>query len=358
MLLLAALLAGCTEAPQAGGADDGGNSRERSTLAQVEQRGNLICGVNDQVPGFGFVNDQGEYEGFDVDFCKAVAAAVLGDPERVEYKPLTAQNRITALQSGEIDMLSRNTTATVSRDVDEGVRFVTTTYYDGARIMVKAEKGYRSLQDMDGTTICVLSGTTTEQVLATRAQQAGIEYTPDSYDDNEKIQPVFERDGCEGWLTDESQAAGVRANWPESQGGPEALRIFGGEPLSKEPLGPVVRDGDDQWASVVDWTVQATMLAEELGVNSENVRQIVEDGSDDVDVQRLLGLEVEGEDGAQVFDPGLGLEPGFVTDVISAVGNYGEIFERNVGPDSRLQLERELNALWTDGGLHYPRPYS
>jgi len=327
-------------AGQAGG--DGG------LLQQVQDRGTLRCGVNDAVPGFGFVGEDGEPQGFDIDFCKAVAAAVLGDAEAVEYTPLTAEQRFTALQSGEIDVLIRNTTYTSSRDGTEGARFLHTTFYDGQGMMVRADSGYESLEDLAGETICVLSGTTTELNLESQFQALGVDYTPLAFEDNEPLQAAFVEERCGAWTSDKSQLAGIRSSWPEDQGGPDGLVILD-ETMSKEPLGPVVSDGDDQWADAVNWAVIATIQAEEFGLDSTNVEQ----GSDDPEIQRFLGQPVEGEP----FDPGLGLPTDFAVAVVSQVGNYGEIFDRNVGADSALELPRDLNALWTDGGLQYAPPY-
>jgi general L-amino acid transport system substrate-binding protein len=339
---------GDTEATDAGG-DDGGPPAG-GTLAAVQDRGTLNCGVNDAVPGFGFVDAEGNNVGFDVDYCKAIATAVLGDPEAVEYTPLTAQQRFTALQSGEIDVLSRNTTWTASRDGGEGATFVTTTFYDGQGMMVPTELGITEIDELAGTAICVLSGTTTELNLTTR--MADLEYTPLTFEDNEQLQAAFTQGQCDGWTSDKSQLAGVRSAWPE---GPEALTILD-ETFSKEPLGPVVADGDSEWAQIVDWVVIATIEAEELGIDSTNVDTFGD--TEDASIRRLLGLEVEDDEGnATVFDPGLGLDPGWAGEVIAAVGNYGEIYDRNVGPDTALGLERGLNALWTDGGLMYAPPY-
>jgi len=330
-----------------GGGGQGGN-----VLGAVQSRGTLNCGVNEAVPGFGFVTEGGEFQGFDIDYCRVVAAAVLGDADAVEYKPLTAEQRFTALQSGEIDVLIRNTTRTASRDGSEGATFLTTTFYDGQGMMVRADSDYQELEDLAGATICVLSGTTTELNLESQFQARGVEYTPLAFEDNDPLQQAFTAERCDAWTSDKSQLAGVRSNWPEGQGGPEALRILD-VTMSKEPLGPVVRDGDSNWASAVDWAILATMQAEEFDISSENIDEALE--SDDPEVRRFLGQPAE-EDGS-VFDPGLGLPTDFAVNVIREVGNYEEIYNRNVGPDSALGLERGLNALWTDGGLHYPPPY-
>lgn len=322
-----------------------------SVFQQVQDRGEVVCGVNEAVPGFGVSTEGGEYEGFDIDYCRVIAAAVLGDANAVSFSPLTAEQRFTALQSGEIDVLVRNTTFTSSRDGAEGARFLHTTYYDGQGMMVRADSEYQALDDLNGATICVLSGTTTELNLETVFSAQGIEYSPLPFEENDPLQQAFIQGRCDAWTSDISQLAGVRSAWPENEGGPEGLRILE-EVMSKEPLGPAVRDGDDQWADAVNWAVLVTIIAEELGVTSENVDQMAEE-SEDPDVQRLLGAPVEGEP----FDPGLGLDADFAATVIREVGNYGEIFDRNIGTGSALGLDRGLNALWTDGGLQYAAPY-
>jgi general L-amino acid transport system substrate-binding protein len=334
------------------GADTGGGAEggaEGGTLAAVQSRGTLNCGVNDAVPGFGFTDEQGEFAGFDVEFCRVIAAAVLGDPEAVEFRPLTAEQRFTALQSGEIDVLVRNTTYTSSRDGSEGADFVTTTFYDGQGMMVRADSEFQTLEDMQDTAICVLSGTTTELNLSTRFGAGDINYEPVPFEDNETLQQAFEEERCDGWTSDKSQLAGVQSNWPD---GPDALRILD-ETFSKEPLGPAVRQGDPQWRDVVNWAVIATIQAEEFGIGSENLSEF--DSTDDPEIARWLGQESEEE--GTVFDPGLGLEPDFNRTIVEQVGNYGEIYDRNVGPDSPLGLPRDQNALYSDGGLLYAPPY-
>jgi general L-amino acid transport system substrate-binding protein len=359
VLAAAALLAGgCFHSDDGEEAGDGAGTGEAeaqggqggSLLAQVQDRGTLNCGVNDAVPGFGFQDEAGEFQGFDIDFCRVVAAAVLGDPEAVEYRPLTAEQRFTALQAREVDVLIRNTTYTASRDGTEGARFLYTTFYDGQGMMVRADSGYESLEDMDGETICVLSGTTTELNLESRFQALGVDYEPLAFEENEPLQEAFTQERCGAWTSDKSQLAGVRSNYPEAEGGPESLVILD-ETMSKEPLGPVVRDGDDAWADAVNWAVIATVQAEEFEITSENIDEMLE--SDDPEIQRFLGQPVEGEP----FDAGLGLPADFAVQVIREVGNYGEIYERNVGPGSPLELPRDFNALWTDGGLHQAPPY-
>ena len=335
---------GDTGSTEAGGGGQGGGS----LLQEVQDRGTLRCGVNDAVPGFGFTGEGGEPEGFDIDYCKVIAAAVLGDAEAVEYTPLSAEQRFTALQSGEIDVLSRNTTYTASRDGTEGARFLHTTFYDGQGMMVRTESGHQTLEDLAGETICVLSGTTTELNLESQFQARGIDYTPLAFEDNEPLQAAFVEERCGAWTSDKSQLAGIRSNWPDGQGGPEALTILD-ETMSKEPLGPVVSDGDDDWADAINWAIYATIQAEEFGLTSDNIGE----GSEDPEIQRFLGEAVEGEP----FDAGLGLPDDFAVQVVTQVGNYGEIYDRNVGPGSPLELPRDFNALWTDGGLQFAPPY-
>ena len=338
------------------GSDTGseGSSSGSGVLAEVVDRDALNCGVNNSVPGFGFQTEEGTYEGFDIDYCKAVAAAVLGDPEKVEYSALTPEQRLPALESGEIDMLSRNTTWVSSRDGAGGAAFVTTTFYDGQAMMVPTASGVTSIDGLSGATICLTAGTTTEQNLADR--MADIPHTPQTFDENPQVQEAFLAGQCDAWTSDQSQLAGIRSSWPADQGGPESLTILD-EIFSKEPLGPAVRDGDSEWYDVVNWVVLATIEAEELGVTSENIDEMLQ--SDNPEIRRFLGQPVEGEDGEAVVEHGFGVGPEFTVDVIRAVGNYGEIYDRNVGPDSPLGLERSgtANALWTDGGLHYSPPF-
>lgn len=340
------------------GGDDSGSEESSSggggVLDEVVDRDTLNCGVNNSVPGFGFQTEEGTYEGFDIDYCKAVAAAVLGDAEKVEYLALTPEQRLPALESGEIDMLSRNTTWVSSRDGAGGGAFVTTTFYDGQAMMVPTASGVTSIDGLADATVCLTAGTTTEQNLADR--MADIPHTPQTFEENPQVQEAFLAGQCDAWTSDQSQLAGIRSSWPADQGGPEALTILD-EIFSKEPLGPAVRDGDSEWYDIVNWVVLATIEAEELGVTSENIDEMLE--SEDPEVRRFLGQPVEGEDGEAVVEHGFGVGPEFTVDVIRAVGNYGEIYDRNVGPGSPLGLDRTgtANALWTDGGLHYSPPF-
>jgi general L-amino acid transport system substrate-binding protein len=364
---LALTASACSDDDEPEGTDDAAQQPEdtdettgggSSLLAEVQDRGTLQCGVNDAVPGFGFVDEAGDYSGFDIEFCRVIAAAVLGDAEAVEFTPLTADQRFTALQSGEIDVLVRNTTWTASRDGGEGAAFATTTFYDGQGMMVRVDSGFTSIDDMAGTTVCVLQGTTTELNLATRFATAGLDVTPLTFADNEQLQAAFIADQCDGWTSDKSQLAGVRSAFPDGEGGPDALLVLD-ETFSKEPLGPVVRDGDADWFDAVNWAVMATMQAEEFGITSANIDEML--ASDDLDLLRFLGQPFAAEEGAEaaVLDPGIGLDADFAVNVIRQVGSYAEIYDRTVGPETPLGLERGPNALWNadEPGLLYPAPY-
>jgi general L-amino acid transport system substrate-binding protein len=320
------------------------------TIKAVTDRGRLRCGVNDAVPGFGFLQPNGQFAGFDVDFCKAVAAAVLGDATRVEYVPLTAAARFEALSAGQIDVLIRNTTWTADRDVNLKSTFVGTTFYDGQGLMVRASSPFQRVEDMSGATICVLQGTTTEQNLRDRFQTAGVAYTPLTFDNLDTLQQAFIQERCDGWTSDKSQLAARRSAFPASAGGPASLRIFA-DTFSKEPLGPLTREGDPDWEDVVRWVVQGTMAADEAGVTSANVDQMAA-SPPNPDVARLLGAPT----GGSVKDFGFGIPVDGIRKAIKQVGNYDEIYQRNITP---LGLPREgtLNARWTNGGLIYALPF-
>jgi general L-amino acid transport system substrate-binding protein len=319
------------------------------TLAAVRDSGVLNCGINGSVPGFGIVTPEGTYEGFDVEFCRVVAAAVLGDADAVEFTELTAEARFTALQAREIDVLIRNTTWTASRDGGENASFTTTTFYDGQGMMVRSDDPYNSLDDMQDTAVCVLSGTTTELNLESVFSARGINYEPLTFEDNDTLREAFLAERCDGWTSDKSQLAAFRAEWPEDEGGPDTLTVLD-ETMSKEPLGPVTLDGDTEWFDAVHWAVIATIQAWEFGIDSGNVDDFLGvDPEEEPEIARFLGV-----DG---FDPGLGLDPDFVVNILQQVGNYEEIYNRTVGPDTSLGLEPGQNTLWTEGGLLYAPPY-
>jgi general L-amino acid transport system substrate-binding protein len=319
-----------------------------STLAAVQDAGVVRCGTRDALAGFAVLTPEGDHVGFDSDFCRVIAAAVLGDAEAVDHVDLETSDRFTALQSGEIDVLVRNTTWTASRDGGEGATFLTPTFYDGQGIMVAADSGFGSITDLDGVIVCVAQGTTTEGNAANEATRLGLNWEVRAFEDTDLIQEAFIAGQCDAWSSDRSQLAGFRSEWPD---GPDALTVLP-EVFSKEPLAPAVADGDSEWAQVVNWAVLATIQAEEFGIDSTNVDTFAD--ANDVSIQRFLGLEVEGDDGAAVLDPGLGLPTDFAFQVVSQVGNYAEIFEANL---TALGLERGINSLWTDGGLLYTPPY-
>ncbi len=316
--------------------------------ARVQDAGTLECGGNDTLPGFGIIDAEGEFSGFDIDFCRVVAAAVLGDSTAVNFTPLVAAQRFPTLQSGEIDVLIRNTTWTASRDGSEGATFLHTTFFDGQGFMVRADSGISSLDDIADASICVLQGTTTLLNMNAVLGDRGIPFTPVEFGSNDELTPAFIAGQCEVWTSDASQLAAFAASLDiETSILPEII--------SKEPLGPVVADGDSQWAQQVNWATMATIQAWEFGISSENVDDFLD--SEDSGIRRFLGQPIEDEDGnSAVFDAGLGLDPEFALNVIRQVGNYQEIFERNLGPIS-LNLDGSPNDLWTNGGLQYVPPF-
>ena len=318
-----------------------------NTLTTIIDRGELVCGVNDNLTGFGVINSAGEFEGFDIDYCKAVAAAILGDSSKVEYVPLTASARFEALAAEEIDILIRNTTWTASRDRDLGNDFTAPTFYDGQGMMVKASSGYDSIESMAGATVCVLQGTTTELNLDDRFTGSGIAYTPLTFETNDPLQAAYEEGRCDGWTTDKSGLASKRAGFSNPSD-----HVVLAETLSKEPLGPLTRDNDSELYDVVQWVVFGMMQAEESGISSSNVSSMAANPTDP-GMARLLGV---GFDGGEPTDFGFGIPVDFMQNVISQVGNYGEVYDKHLVP---LGLTREgsMNAQWTEGGLIYAPPF-
>lgn len=343
LLLTGALLltlAGCGSSSD----NTDANSAEKtsnSKLSTIKARGSLVCGVNGQLPGFSFVDETGEYSGMDVDLCRAIAAALFNDPTKVEFRDLSAQERFTAVQSGEVDLLSRNTTWTLSRDTSVGMEFAPTTFYDGQGLMVNKNSGVKELQDIDGKTVCVLSGTTNEQNLADRLRKLGVNYTPLTIDDVDALYGAYEQGRCEVATSDRSQLTARRAVLAQPDN-----HIVLDTVLSKEPLGPLVANGDSQWFDVVKWVTYSLIQAEELGINSQNLGSFAQ--TQDPEIARFLGQE--GDLGTD-----MGLANDFTANVIKHVGNYGEIYERNIGKS--FGLDRGLNDLWTNGGLMYSPPF-
>ncbi|KDE40150.1 Glutamate Aspartate periplasmic binding protein precursor GltI [Nitrincola lacisaponensis] len=313
-----------------------------STLDTVKNRGAVQCGVSDGLPGFSATDSAGRWQGIDADFCRAVAAAVLGDAEKVNFVSLTATERFTALQSGEIDVLPRNTTWTLTRDASLGLNFTGVNYYDGQGFLVSKELGVSSALELDGASVCISSGTTTELNLADYFRMNGMSYEPVLYDTSDQTAAGFEAGRCDILTSDQSQLYALRLQLSD----PDSAVVLP-EVISKEPLGPVVRQGDDVWFNIVKWTLFAKVNAEELGITSANVDEMT--SSNDPSVQRFLGTS--GNMGEL-----LRLDNQWAYNIVKQVGNYGEVFERTVGTGSPLNIERGLNALWTDGGLQYAPP--
>lgn len=311
------------------------------TLDDVKARGRLNCGVSTGEAGFSAPDSKGVWQGFDVAVCRAVAAAVLGDPMKVEFVPTTGQTRFTALASGEVDMLSRATTWTFSRDTDLKLTFAGTNFYTGQAFMVKKDLGVSSVNELDGATVCIQSGTTTELNLADYFRVNKMTYEPVPVDSGAEAERQYLAGACDVFTTDRSDLAPARAGFENPSD-----HIILPETISKEPLGPVVRQGDEQWVDIVHWTQNALIAAEELGVTQANVEQLAA-GSDNPEIRRLLGTE--GDLGKM-----MGLDAAWAKRAIAASGNYGEIFAANFGP---IGLERGPNALWTEGGLMYSQPF-
>ena len=319
------------------------------TLDDVKARGELVCGSNTGLTGFGYPDANGDYQGFDVALCKAVAAAIFGDATKVKFTPLTSETRFTALASGEVDLLVRNSTWTFSRDTDLKFDFVAVNYYDGQGFMVKKDLGVSSAKELDGATICIQTGTTTEMNLADFFKQNNITYTPVTVADDSEAQRQYVAGACDAFTTDASGLAASRATLADPEN-----HIILPEIISKEPLGPVVRHGDNNWGDIVRWTYYSLLIAEEKGITKANIDEIVAtaeaDPNYDPEVKRLLGI------GEEDVGKMMGLDAKWARNAISANGNYGEIFEANIGTSTPIGLARGLNALWTQGGLQYAPP--
>ncbi len=314
------------------------------TLDDVKAKGHVQCGVSTGLAGFSYTDDAGGWDGFDVDYCRALAAAVFGDREAVKFTPTTGKTRFTALASGEVDVLARNTTWTFSRDADLKFTFIGVNYYDGQGFMARKDLGVSSATELDGATVCIQTGTTTELNLADYFRANGMSYEPVPIETNAEAQQKYLSDACDVYTTDASGLAATRATFENP-----ADHVILPEIISKEPLGPVVRHGDNEWGDIARWVLNALVIAEEKGITSANVEEMAA-GSDDPEISRLLGGE--GEYGAMV-----GLPADFAVHAILAGGNYGEIFERHLGTNTPIALERGLNAQWTDGGILYAPPF-
>ena len=317
-------------------------SASADTLADVKAKGYIQCGVTSGVAGFSAPDANNNWSGLEVDFCRAMSAAIFNAPDNVRYTPLTAQERFTALSAGEIDVLSRTTTWTMSRDTQLGISFVGTMYYDGQGFMVRKADGIASAKDLSGAAVCIESGTTTELNAAAYFASNNMEFNTVVFVDQDEVVKAYQDGRCDVYTTDSSALASERTKFavPDDH-------IILPEIISKEPLGPVVRQGDELWFKIARWTYFALLEAEELGVTQANVDEML--GSDNPAVKRLLGVEGD-------FGTALGLTKDWAYQIIKHVGNYGESFERHVGPNTAIGLERGLNALWKDGGLQYPMP--
>jgi general L-amino acid transport system substrate-binding protein len=312
------------------------------TLQEVVKKGEISCGISTGIPGFSATDSKGVWKGLDVDFCKSVAAAVFGDASKVKYIPLTAKERFTALQSGEIDLLSRATTWTATRDTSLGLNFAGVNYYDGQGFLVNKNIGVNSALELNGATFCIQAGTTTELNLTDYFQANKMDYKAVTYDTSGQTVDGFKSGRCDVLTSDASQLYGLKLKLED----PDSAKVLP-EIISKEPLGPVVRQGDDEWFNIVRWTMYATLEAEELGVSSANVEAMLK--SENPSIKRLIGTSgTAGEN--------LGLKNDWVYQIVKQVGNYGEVFDRNVGKDSPLNIDRGINKLWNKGGLMYSMP--
>jgi general L-amino acid transport system substrate-binding protein len=317
-------------------------SASAGTLDDVKAKGFIQCGVSQGLPGFSNPDAQGNWTGLDVDICRAVAAAVFGDASKVKYSPLNAKERFTALQSGEIDMLSRNTTWTVSRDTSLGLNFTGVTYYDGQGFMVRKSLGVAGALELSGASVCTQTGTTTELNVADYFRTNNMPYEIVAFEKADEVVKAYDAGRCDVFTTDASGLYAERLKLTNP-----GDHIVLPEIISKEPLGPVVRHGDDQWFDLVKWSLYAMVNAEELGITQANVEEMKK--SENPEIKRLLGVE-----GA--FGEGLGVSNDWVVNIVKGVGNYGEAFDRNIGPDTPLGIARGLNALWSKGGIQYAPP--
>ncbi|MGY8937245.1 MAG: amino acid ABC transporter substrate-binding protein [Alphaproteobacteria bacterium] len=312
-------------------------------LDDVKKKGFLQCGVNTGLAGFSAPNDKGKWEGFDVDFCRAMSAAIFGNADKVKYTPLTSKERFTALQSGEVDVLARNTTWTFTRDVKLGLEFIGSNYTDGQGFMVRKSLGVKSSKELDGAAVCIQTGTTTELNLADYFRANKMKFTSVVFERADEIRAGYDAGRCDVYTTDRSGLAAQRSLLSK----PNNHMVLP-EVISKEPLGPVIRHGDNKWGDVARWSLYALIVAEELGITSKNADQMKK--SSNPEVLRLLG--VEGKQGEQ-----LGVGADWAYNIVTQVGNYGEVYERHVGIKTPLMLERGLNQLWSKGGLLYAPPF-
>lgn len=343
VMLLMTPLAACRSRSGETSAQGGVPATTASLLDKVKQRGKLVCGVSGSLPGFSYVDQSGKYSGLDVDVCRAVAAALFDNPDAVEFRNLNAKERFTALQSGEIDILSRNTSWTISRDTSVGLEFAPVVFYDGQGMMVKAKNNINDLKGLEGKSVCVQTGTTTEQNLADQMRKVGVKYTPIVFEDVDATFTAYEEGRCEGVTADRSQLVSRRSILKNP-----ADNVVLDVVMSKEPLAPAVKNGDSKWFDTVKWIIYGLIEAEEQGINSKNIDQFA--NSTDPVVKRLLGTEGD-------LGTGLGLTNDFMARAVRKVGNYGEVYERNLGQSTPFKLDRGQNNTWEKGGLMYAPPF-
>ncbi|MGO4677031.1 amino acid ABC transporter substrate-binding protein [Bosea sp. 2YAB26] len=312
------------------------------TLDRIKQRGQLICGTSTGIAGFSMADAQGSWSGLDVDICRALAAAIFDDPSKIKFVPLASKDRLTALQSGEIDVLPRTTTWTLSRDAGQGLNFTAVNYYDGQGFQVRAKAGIKSVKELDGASICTVQGTTNELNLADYFRVNKMKYEVVAFQGIDETVKAYESGRCDAISTDISQLVSYRLKMSDP-----AEHVLLPDVISKEPIGPYVRQGDDEWFDIVRWTVFALINAEELGVTQANLAEMLK--SENPEIRRLLGVEGK-------FGVGLGLTPDWIARIVRHVGNYGESYERNLGTGSRIGLPRGLNNLWSKGGIQFAPP--
>ena len=322
----------------------GATAAHAATLDEVQDRGELNCVVTTGLVGFAYTDEDGRWHGFDVDFCRATAAAVLGDPDAVKFIPTTGKTRFTTLNSGEGDLLYRNTTETMTRDADINLTFVGINYYDGQGFMVRKDLGIDSATQLSGASVCIQTGTTTELNLADYFRRNDMDYEPVPIETNEEARTNYLAGRCDVYTTDKSGLAATRAALDTPQD-----HVILPETISKEPLGPAVRQGDEEWADLVKWVLNAIIAAEEYGITQDNVEEMAAEPTNNPNINRIVGTE--GDFGAMI-----GLDKEWAVRAIKAVGNYGEIFNRNIGPNTEVGLERGINAQWTEGGILYAPP--
>ncbi|WP_248312126.1 amino acid ABC transporter substrate-binding protein [Bosea sp. BK604] len=317
-------------------------ARAETTLERVKQRGQLVCGTSTGIAGFSLADGQGNWTGLDVDVCRALAAAIFDDPNKIKFVPLASKDRLTALQTGEIDVLPRTTTWTLSRDAGQGLNFTAVNYYDGQGFQVRAKSGIKSVKELDGASICTVQGTTNELNLADYFRVNKMKYEVVAFQGIDETVKAYESGRCDAISTDISQLVSYRLKMADA-----AEHVLLPEIISKEPIGPYVRQGDDEWFDIVRWTVFAMINAEELGVTQANLAEMLK--SENPEVRRLLGVEGN-------FGTGLGLTQDWIARIVRHVGNYGESYERNLGSKSRINLPRGLNNLWSKGGIQFAPP--